>query len=258
MDIAQVAGELSAARCALRTVPPPSHGNPGFSLEDGYAVGRLLHQELVDSGWVPIGLKLGFTNQAIWSQLGLNRPFWAPIYDRTVTDRSEVSLEGLVAPRIEPEIVLGFRADLPAGASSVEVGDAIGWAALGFEIVQCHYPGWEMEPSDAVADAGLHGVLAVGDRRELLSAAAHGLATVEVVLRREDDVVARGRGSAALGGPVEAVVWLLGLPGIEGLRAGMIVTTGTLTAALPVVSGEVWQLSPTGRGGLSPLKVNFT
>jgi 2-keto-4-pentenoate hydratase len=108
--------------------------------------GDFLHQEFVDSGWVPIGLKLGFTNQAIWNQLGLNRPFWAPIYDRTVTDRSEVSLEGLVAPRIEPEIALGFSTDLQAGASSIEVSAAIVWAALGFEIVQCHYPGWEMKP----------------------------------------------------------------------------------------------------------------
>jgi 2-keto-4-pentenoate hydratase len=167
MDIAAVAGELSAARKAQRLIPPPSRRNPEFSVEDGYAVGRFLHQEFVDSGWVPIGLKLGFTNQAIWNQLGPNRPFWAPIYDRTVTDRSEVSLAGLVAPRIEPEIAPGFSTDLQAGASSIDVSAAIIWAALGFEIVQCHYPGWEMRPGDAVADAGLHGVLIVGDRREL-------------------------------------------------------------------------------------------
>ena len=122
MDIAEPCwGTVRRAVGGPHQLPPPSHGNPGFSLEDGYAVGRLLHHELVDSGWVAMGLKLGFTNQAIWSQLGLNRPFWAPIYDRTVADSSEVSLEGLVAPRIEPEIVLGFRADLPAGASAVEV-----------------------------------------------------------------------------------------------------------------------------------------
>jgi 2-keto-4-pentenoate hydratase len=218
MDMEAFATELSAARRAQQLLPPASRGNPGFSLEDGYAVGRLLHQEFVDSGWVPIGLKLGFTNQAIWKQLGLNRPFWAPIYDRTLTDSSEVSLEGLVAPRIEPEIVLGFSADLDAGASSIEVSTAIGWAALGFEIVQCHYPDWEMEPGDAVADAGLHGLLVVGDRCELPAAAARRLAQLEVVLRRNGDMVARGRGSAALGGPVQAVVWLLGLLGVEGFE----------------------------------------
>jgi 2-keto-4-pentenoate hydratase len=119
-----------------RQLVPPSRRDSEFSIEDGYAVGNLLHQGLVDSGWVPVGLKLGFTNQAVWGELGLDAPFWAPIYDRTVTDRSEVSLEGLVAPRIEPEIVLGLRADLQAGSTSAEVRAAIGWAALGFEIVR--------------------------------------------------------------------------------------------------------------------------
>ena len=257
MDNADVARELSAARKARRLLTPPSPSNAEFSLEDGYAVGRLLHQEFVDSGWVPVSLKLGFTNQNIWSQLGLDRPFWAPIYDRTVTNGTEICLKELVAPRIEPEIAVGLAADVQAGASSTEVSAAIGWAALGFEIVGCHYPAWEMAPADAVADAGLHGVLVVGERHELVPAAAHGLAKVEVALRREGDVVARGRGSAALGGPVEAVVWLLGLPAVDGLRADTIITTGTLTPALPVASGEAWQLSPIS-GGLSQLRVTFT
>jgi 2-oxo-3-hexenedioate decarboxylase len=258
MDIGEVAGELSSARMSRRQLVPPSRRDSEFSIEDGYAVGNLLHQGLVDSGWVPVGLKLGFTNQAVWGELGLDAPFWAPIYDRTVTDRSEVSLEGLVAPRIEPEIVLGFRADLQAGSTSAEVRAAIGWAALGFEIVQCHYPDWEMAPADAVADAGLHGVLVVGEHCELGVDGGGGLANVEVLLRRGSDVVARGRGSAALGGPAEAVAWLLRLPGVEGLPAGTIVTTGTLTAAFPVGSDESWQMSAAGPVALNELKVSFS
>ena len=47
-------------------------------------------------------------------------------------------------------------------------------------------------------------------------------------------MVARGTGADARGGPVEAIVWLLRLPGVEGLLADSLVTTGTLTAAPPV------------------------
>ena len=144
-----------------------------------------------------------------------------------VTDKREVSLEGLVAPRIEPEIV------------------------------QCHYPDWDMSPPDAVADAGLHGVLVVGQHVELAAADGDLLAEVEVELRRENVVVARGSGADALGGPVEAVTWLLRLPGVEGLRAGAIVTTGTLTAELPIARGESWQLNTTGPVALSQLHVSF-
>jgi 2-oxo-3-hexenedioate decarboxylase len=237
---------------------PPSRRFPKFSDDDGYAVGQFIHQDLVNAGWSPIGFKLGFTNQAIWGQLGLNRPFWAHIYDRTVTESRDVSLNGFLAPRIEPEIVVGIASDVHADASSEEVSAAIGWAALGFEIVQCHFPHWEMGPPDAIADAGLHGVLVVGDRHPLTPTTARGLSDVEVTLLRAGEVVALGRGSAALGGPVDAVVWLLGLPGVRGLQSGVIVTTGTLTAAFPVALGEMWGLGDTGLSGLGHLEVTFS
>ena len=258
VDIESIARQLSGARKSRALVEPPSRRQPMFSLEDGYAVGRLVHEAAVASGWVPVGLKLGFTNPAVWSGLGLDSPFWAPIYETTVTDRREVSLDGLVAPRIEPEIVLGFAGDLPPGASAAEVSAAIGWAALGFEIVQCHYPGWDMAPPDAVADGGLHGVLVVGDHAELVVPQGEALAEVGVELRRGNVTLARGRGSDALGGPVEAVTWLLRLPGIPGLGSGAIVTTGTLTAAFPTAAGENWQLQATGPVSLGELQVSFS
>jgi 2-keto-4-pentenoate hydratase len=71
---------------------------------------------------------------------------------------------------------------------------------------------------DGYADAGLHGVLVVGDRHPLTPTTARGLSDVEVTLLRAGEVVARGRGSAALGGPVDAVVWLLSLSGLGHLE----------------------------------------
>jgi hypothetical protein len=53
-------------------------------------------------------------------------------------------------------------------------------------------------------------------------------------------------------------VWLLSLPGVRGLRSGVIVTTGTLTAAFPVASGEMWGLGDTGPLGLGHLEVTFS
>jgi 2-oxo-3-hexenedioate decarboxylase len=102
-----------------------------FSLAAGYAVARLLDEEMLAGGAMRVGKKLGFTNQEVWSHMGLDTPFWSPMYDTTVTEAPSVSLAGLVQPRIEPEIILGFSADLPAGAPAAEIGAAIGWAAVG-------------------------------------------------------------------------------------------------------------------------------
>ena len=258
MDVEAVARELSVARKDGSVLTPPSRRHPSFSLKDGYAVGRLLHQERLASGAEPVGLKLGFTNKAAWTEFGLDSPFWAPIYDTTVNHKTGVSLSGLVAPRIEPEIVLGFRADLHPNASPAEISAAIGWAAVGFEIVQCHYPNWEMTPPDAVADAGLHGVLVVGDHTEVHPPDGEELVNVEVELRRGELLVAIGRGANALGGPVQAVAWLLRLPGVEGIQAGDVVTTGSLTTALPVASGESWQLDTAGPVALHQLRVRLS
>jgi 2-keto-4-pentenoate hydratase len=255
MDIEQVARELSIARRSRSLLEPPSRSYHNFTLEDGYDVGRLLHQEALAAGSLPVGIKIGFTNKAVWSQLGLDRPFWAPMYDTTVTDKREVSLGGLVAARIEPEIVVGFRTDLQSGASLADVCAAVSWAATGFEIVQCHYPGWEMAPADAIADSGLHGLLVVGDRAQLDLQDGTPLAEIEVELQRETTTVARGRGSYALGGPIEAITWLLQVPKI---RAGSIITTGTLTPAFPIAPNETWRLSTTGPVSLGQLQVSFS
>ena len=234
---------------------PPSHQVPRFSLADGYAVAELLHTQKIAAGAKQVGVKLGFTNQAMWELLGLDQPFWSPIYDDTVTDAGEVSLQGLVAPRIEPEIVLGSKADLHAGASIEEVASALDWVAAGFELVQCHYRDWVLSPADAIADAGLHGALVIGTRIAVPPNPSEALASATVRLGRDNEVVATGRGSDALGGPVEALWWLLQLPGIDVLPAGSIVTTGTLTAAFPVTSGERWRSEVTGPCDLPPLEI---
>ena len=100
----------------------------------------------------------GFTNQSIWPELGLSEPIWAPIYDSTVQfqdgETAQHSLVGAVGPRIEVEVVVKLAALAPV---------AIEWAALGYEIVQCHFPDWEFNCADAVADFGLHRGLLVGE-----------------------------------------------------------------------------------------------
>jgi len=216
-----------------------------------------MHAHALRNGCKQAGLKLGFTNQAAWNALGLDRPFWSPIYEETVTDRNLLSLDPFLEPRIEPEIVVGFGSALTHAASREDVVAAIAWASLGFEVVHCHYPNWEMTPADAIADGGLHGALVVGERRRLGPSEAEDLAAVEVELVRDDVVVATGVGASALGGPVDAVTWLLRVPGAERVPAGSVITTGSLTTAFPIASGEVWRLRSRGPSRLGDLRLTF-
>lgn len=96
-----------------------------------------------------------------------------------------------------------------------------------------------MSPAEAVADAGLHAALAIGSRRKVSPDEVRGLSAYECDLMCNGVPITRGRGLDVLGGPLEALGWLLrGLP--NGLRSGEIITTGTLCRAEPVLLGHRW------------------
>lgn len=197
-----------------------------------------------------VGRKLGFTNEAIWPELGLTEPIWAPVYDRTVKRSEGVhSLSGAVGARIELEVVLEVESVRPL---------RVGWAALGFEIVQCHYPEWKFRCADAVADFGLHRALHVGEP----SRETGSLEKLAVSLSRDGEPVASGAGKDVLGGPLRALDWLVelldGEPHAPGLEPGEIVTTGTMTGALPVAPGETWEATVLSGALLGGLTLTFT
>jgi 2-keto-4-pentenoate hydratase len=258
VDVLDVATTLWRAAQSACLTEAPSSRYPSFSLADGYAVGQDLHRRRLAAGAMQVGVKLGFTNRGLWRKLGLDGPFWSSMYDSTVITRpGQLSVADFVQPRIEPEIALGITADLTAESDIGEICAAIGWAALAFEIVQCHYPDWKMTPADAVADAGLHARLALGQPIELAAHDAIDLAAVEVELSIGDVTAERGVGANALGGPLDAITWLLGLPGFDGLSSGAIVTTGTLTTALPVRTDQRWRVDARGPVVLPGLEMSL-
>jgi 2-oxo-3-hexenedioate decarboxylase len=92
----------------------------------------------------------------------------------------------------------------------------------------------------------------VGPRTEVDSDAVRGLAEASSGLLCDGATAATGRGADVLGGPLDALQWLLaGLVG--GVHAGEIVTTGTLTPALPVEPGQRWEYRLTATIALEPV-----
>jgi 2-oxo-3-hexenedioate decarboxylase len=236
---------LLAARDNASLLDPP-----GLDMPRAYEVGARLREALVARGYRMVGRKIGFTNEAIWPNLGLNEPIWAPIYEQTVRFRDgRHSLAGAIGPRIELEVVLELTAVSPL---------RIGWVALGFEIVQCHYPDWTFTCADAVADFGLHRALHIGEPMR----DAEGLDGLSVSLTRDGEEVARGEGRDVLGGPVRALGCLARILEHQTdeppLSAGEIVTTGTMTGALPIAVGERWEAEVLRGPSLTRLALEIT
>jgi 2-oxo-3-hexenedioate decarboxylase len=247
---AMLARELICVHETPREVPPFSATHPGLTAEAGYEAAQALHEHRVAAGWRRVGRKIGFTNRTIWPLYGVYEPIWGTVYDRTLVraadNHARLPLQGLVNPRIEPEICFGLRA-APQGQGVLH---CIEWMAHSIEIVQCHHPAWKFALPDSTADNGLHGRLIVGAPAPLPKAVEALLPAVQVALYRGEALIDRGIGANVLGSPLNALEHLMALlakqRGAPPLEAGEIVTTGVVTDAHPVQPGETWSTRIAG------------
>jgi 2-oxo-3-hexenedioate decarboxylase len=248
--------ELIELHAAPREVAPFSQRYPGLTPAAGYAAAQRLHEHRVAQGWIPVGRKIGFTNRTLWQRYGVHEPMWGMVYDRTLIhardNEATVVLDGLVQPRIEPEIAFKLRK-----APGEDLVDCIEWMAHAVEIVQCHHPAWKVTIADCTTDNGLHGRLIVGTPVPLRD--ADKLPLVEARLYKGERLVDKGVGANVLGSPLLSLAHLVELlrkqPAAPPLTAGEIITTGVLTDAHPVAPGETWRTEVTGLAGL---KITFS
>ena len=239
-----------------RLVPRFSERYPGLTPDAGYSAARLLHDHRLKSGWRPVGRKIGFTNRTLWERYGVFEPMWGMVYDRTLiharNDQARVALEGLVQPRIEPEVCFKLK-KAPRTSAQDEIVSCIEWMAHSVEIVQCHHPEWKVTIADCTADNGLHGRLIVGSPTPLTD--PDKLPAVKARLFKSERLVDEGVGANVLGSPLLSLAFLIEVlkkqPEAPPLRPGEIVTTGVLTDAHPVAPGETWRTEVSGFPGLT-------
>ena len=145
----------------------------------------------------------------------------------------------LIQPRCEPEIVFVLGRDLAGPhVTAADVLAASSGVAVGVEVLDSRYRDYRFTMADVVADNTSVGRFVVGAP---VPPAGLDLRLVGVVLEKNGEVVATASGAASLGHPAAAVAWMVRTMAAdgEGLRAGEVVLSGGLTAAVPVAPGDV-------------------
>ena len=177
----------------------------------------------------------------------------SPRTGRGEANSATVRTADFADPRIEPEIMFGLKNAPAPDMNEAALLDCIEWLALGYEIVQSIFPAWTFEAGDTVAANGLHGALYVGPRHSIAPRRAQWLgelSTFTAELSCNGKPVDRGGGAAVLDSPLSALRHLVGMlakdPHNPPLAAGEIVSTGTLTKAMPVAAGETWTTAVSG------------
>lgn len=259
IDIPKLAREMLTALDSGALVVPPTQRYPDLDFPTAYKVAAEEIRLRRERGEWSVGRKVGYTNRNIWEQYDVHEPIWGHVYSHTVqfavSNSAVRSLSGMIAPRIEPEIAFKLSAPLPLGCDDPAVIlRSVEWVARTFEIVDCHYADWKFSGPDSVVDFSHHAALIVGEPVAVREADIPGvvdqLRDCRVTLLRKGEIVDTGVGSNALGHPALVLGLLADVIGMqpeaEPLTTDKIITTGTLTAAMPVRAGETWRTEVDG------------
>ena len=259
-----IANEALTAIDNGRQIVSFSARDAGFTLDDAYNVTAAMRGKRLARGERVLGRKIGFTNRTIWAEYGVYAPMWGYVYDRTVRNLADIGaafpLVGLCEPRIEPEIVFGLSRAPSQRMDDAALIGCVEWVAHGFELVQSIFPAWKFTPADTVAANGLHGALLIGRRHPIGPRAEEWrrtLTTFDIDLKWNGAQMDRGRAGNVMEGPLSTLRYVMDLLVKDSanppLAPGEIVTTGTLTKALPVKPGEIWstELSGVALDGIS-------
>ena len=196
------------------------------------------------SGREVAGFKIGATAKVAMDLLGVEGPFFGPLYRDAFREAGAIVRLPLAhSPGVEAEFVVGIAADLPPREppwTVEEVRAAVAWVAPGLEIVGTRVEG-------GLAGAGMLAIADGGANIDFVLGPTDGdwrsadLASHGVALDVNGAGTAAGHsGMLVFGDPVAGVAWLANRAEIapRGLRAGDAVTTGTCTGITPLAPGD--------------------
>ena len=216
-----------------RLVPPDN--------ATAYRVAALVAEEL---GWKTGGWKIAAMKEAMQRALRTGQPIYGRVFAQFVFE-SPATFEHrkLVNPIPEVEYIAHLGADLPPRDKAYtpeEVEAAVASLHPGLEIAQCrftHDDAFPALPAILADGAGSGSIVygpAIANWREADIAGQEATLSVGGVVRR------RGTAKAALEHPIQPLTWLaneLSRTGI-GLKAGEMISTGTLTGMIASQAGH--------------------
>lgn len=251
MAITRLLGEeIYEAEKTLKPIPPITGSHPDITVDEAYQAQLQYVEKRLADGTKVVGKKIGLTSKAMQEMLGVDRPDYGHILDDMVFDeKSPVDTGRFIAPRVEFEIAFVLKRDIDgANVTLGNVTEAIEYALPAAEIIDSRIRDWKIKFEDTVADNGSSAGAVLGERRAPLEDI--DLPSVKMEVFKNDEKINEGEGSAVLGNPLKAVVWLaeaLHEYGIS-LKAGEVILAGALTKAEDVKSGDTFKATLDGLG----------
>lgn len=223
-----------------RSIAPFTEGNPNMTAEDAYAAQLEYVDRRIADGAAVKGKKIGLTSKAMQEMLGVDRPDYGHIFDDMIfNEDAPIDTSNYIAPRIEFEIAFVLRTDIDGNDATLDsVKEAIDYVVPAAELIDSRIKDWKIKFEDTVSDNGSSAGTVIGKQETQLEDV--DLPAEKMTVYKNGETLDEGYGSAVLGNPLEAVVWLAkALAQYEiSLKAGEVVLAGALTKAVDVESGD--------------------
>ncbi len=246
--------ELYQALTKRETIRPLTERFSDLTIDDAYHISLRMLERRVEAGERVIGKKIGVTSKAVQNMLNVRQPDFGYLTDAMVFSQGEEMAisERLIQPKAEGEIAFILKKDLSGpGVTAADVLAATDCVMPCFEIVDSRIENWQIKIEDTVADNASCGLFLLGDNA--ISPRKVDLSTCGMVVEKNGSIISTGAGAAALGSPVNCVVWLantLSQFGIS-LKAGEVILSGSLVPLEPVTAGDHMTVSIGGMGSAS-------
>lgn len=222
-------------------------------LAGAYEIQEALVRRLVPVHGTRVGYKIGLTSPRMQQMCSIPHPVAGVVLASRLQPSGTVRrVSELVHLGLEFEICVRMARDLPPRAepwSLEEVAAAVGSVAPAFEVIDDRHSPYPLDALSLVADNAWNEGIVVGEFRERWP---DDLRAVRGTVSCDDREVDEGTGSAVLGHPFAPVVWLAAHLGARGetLRAGEIVSTGSLVTTRFPQAGERYRFSVEGVGSV--------
>ena len=226
------------------------------SLEEGYRVQRLLNRRFAEAGrGAPAGYKVGLTSEAIQAMYGSDQPISGVVFESAVhRSPARIALADYARLGIEFELAVevgdAFRPE-DAPFALCDAAARIAACMPAFELIEDrHADHDDVDALSILVDNAWCAGVVLGPRRT--DWRALDLAGTPVSLRVNDAPPASAVTGAAMGNPLNSLVWLANQLASRGttLEAGMIVMTGSTLATRFPAAGDRFLYEIQGLGAV--------
>lgn len=237
---------LTNAEKNRQGVEPVTLLNPELTKDEAYEIQLSMIQNKIKTTSVNIiGKKIGLTSKAMQELLGVDEPDYGHLLtSMQIEDKGVIKGNQVLQPKVEGEIAFILKDDLKGpNITTEDVLKATDYVVPALEVVDSRIADWKITLVDTIADNASSGLFVLGEQKTKV--AEIDLTNVEMIFYKNNQEMNRGKGSAVLGHPAYCVAWLANkLYEYDiTLRAGEVILSGALSAAIDAQSGDQFKVT---------------